>query len=142
MPDNAPVDLDLVDRLCAEATEGPWEWEAADGSLLTLGTVDNTDAGHVLSAHRCRACEKNGGPCLWPKEHDAEFIAHSRSLLPSMAAELRELRGEVERLRKIEGAARAMTSASEDELSDAHDGTHYILTAAHYEALVAALVRP
>ena len=101
------IDLDRIEQLAKAATEGPWEWEAQDGSLLDLlGPRHDEDShkAHILAAFACESCVKNdrrreesgqvvGRHCMWPSSPDAEFITHMH---PGMALAL------VERIRELE----------------------------------------
>lgn len=75
----------------AKATAGPWEWEAQDGSMLSLGTKGNVGLNHVLSAWRCRSCEERDAKCLWPSKGNGNFIENSRTDLPAAIDLIEEL---------------------------------------------------
>lgn len=68
--------LEEIEKLCSEATAGPWE---ADGD-------------HVLSSQYCIA-DTN--------EADAKFIAASREIVPQLCKRVRELEAENEALKEI-----------------------------------------
>ena len=96
MPDWTP-DLEAAAwARCEAATKGPWAWEAEDESSLMLGKADKVGGidlrHHVLSAYRCKSCQKNNMDCLWPHKPDADFIAHARTDLPAAIREIRRLR--------------------------------------------------
>ncbi|MBU0777659.1 hypothetical protein KKH23_08020 [Patescibacteria group bacterium] len=81
---------------CKQSTPGPWEWEAADASLLGLGTEGIAlMEGSVLGITRCKACQERTveeAPCMWPKREDAYFIVRARTDLPAVTKAAVELR--------------------------------------------------
>lgn len=83
-----PDERKVARERCEAATPGPWEWKAADGSLLGLGTRGFVESEHVLSCPRCPACQEHGGRCLWPEKADSDFIAHARTDLPAALDQL------------------------------------------------------
>ncbi len=84
-----PVDLDALDVLEAKATPGDWgaplpEYEQHSDT----SHVGDWDCALVCTTHV--SCEKDGRN----RAHDnARFIAALRNAYPTMAAELRRLRG-------------------------------------------------
>jgi hypothetical protein len=66
--------LDYLDMLCDEATEGPWEFHAHDGSMASLSTVGKELESVVFSTVRCEACQHRQFRCSWPKKVDANFL--------------------------------------------------------------------
>ena len=103
------VDLQAYLEAAEKATEGPWEWQPDDESLLILGQKGNLLEFPILSCTRCRACMSRDieqFPCNWPSKNNADFITLSRTAGPAAAyralaaeAELRELRRAKERLK-------------------------------------------
>ena len=66
--------IEYLDMLCAEATEGPWEFHAHDGSMISLSTKDKLLESVVLSTSRCESCQDRQFRCHWPRKVDANFI--------------------------------------------------------------------
>jgi hypothetical protein len=66
--------LEYLDMLCDEATEGPWEFHAHDGSMASLSTVDKPLENVVFSTVRCTACQHRMFRCSWPRKIDANFM--------------------------------------------------------------------
>lgn len=106
-------ELEAIRERVKAATPGPWVWEVADATLLALGrAADPIYEGHVLSAHRCGACANTDGLCLWPKQPDAEVIAHAPTDIAALLAEVDRLRAE---LAQLKAAARGVLSLTGDE---------------------------
>lgn len=84
-----------IKKRCEMATEGPWEWVAEDDTTITLATKDKHEFGFVTWAHRCRACvDRGNGRCYWPSNEDCDFIAHARTDVPALLAEVERLKAE------------------------------------------------
>ena len=69
------TDLEAIKQAAQAATPGPWEWEADDGSLLTLWAKDAVGHGFILSCYRCKKCQERDDICLWPNKENSKFIA-------------------------------------------------------------------
>jgi len=95
-----------------KATPGPWEWERADESDVSLGTKGSVYfEGHVLSCGYCKSCQKSGQRCTTPRETDSQFIANAPTDIADLLKEVEELRGEraeVRRLRQEVSRLRAL----------------------------------
>jgi hypothetical protein len=76
MPD---LDLDAIEARAAAATDGPWLPPIGSGDV---GYVWRSDDGHFQVAI---ACDGN-------EEANAVFIAHARTDIPALVAEVRRLR--------------------------------------------------
>ena len=76
--------LDAIEQRAHAATEGPWEASAHDHAAGDVPILDRT--GHYLVI--CPDCGVRGGY----ERADAEFIAHARSDVPALLAEVRRLR--------------------------------------------------
>jgi hypothetical protein len=84
-PTSQPLDLDAIEARAAAATPGPWctdSWEIYQDSEYQPGIS-------FWIGETCRADEENDGRA------DAEFVAHARTDVPAMAAEIRRLRAEL-----------------------------------------------
>ena len=75
------AELDAIEQRAHAATEGPWEASAHR-------------TGHYLVI--CPDCGVRGGY----ERADAEFIAHARSDVPALVAEVRRLRAMEQRVRE------------------------------------------
>ena len=87
------ADLDTIEQRANAATEGPWEASAHDHAAGDVPILDRT--GHYLVI--CPDCGVRGGY----ERADAEFIAHARSDVPALLAEVRRLRAAAERVREL-----------------------------------------
>ena len=83
------AELDAIEQRANAATEGPWEASAHDHAAGDVPILDRT--GHYLVI--CPDCGVRGGY----ERADAEFIAHARSDVPALLAEVRRLRSIVTR---------------------------------------------
>lgn len=72
--------LDAIEQRAHAATEGPWEASAHDHYLVI-----------------CPDCGVRGGY----ERADAEFIAHARSDVPALLAEVRRLRAMEQRVSRV-----------------------------------------
>ena len=86
------ADLDAIEQRAHAATEGPWEASAHDHAAGDVPILDRT--GHYLVI--CPDCGVRGGY----ERADAEFIAHARSDVPALLAEVRRLRAMEQRVRE------------------------------------------
>ena len=84
--------LDAIEQRAHAATEGPWEATAQDHAAWDVPILDRT--GHYLVI--CPDCGVRGGY----ERADAEFIAHARSDVPALLAEVRRLRAMEQRVRE------------------------------------------
>lgn len=78
---STPLDLDAIKARAEAATEGPWEAHALDGfewSVDRIGDNDD-DSGNEVAT-------------VWVTGADAAFIAHARTDVPMLLAELERLR--------------------------------------------------
>ena len=75
-----------LEALCNAATPGPWIWESSRGDRVRLWTKPSGD--FVVEIGR-----KPGGWTYFDMtEDDAGFIAHARTALPELLAQVRRLR--------------------------------------------------
>lgn len=87
------AELDAIEQRANAATEGPWEASAHDHAAGDVPILDRT--GHYLVI--CPDCGVRGGY----ERADAEFIAHARSDVPALLAEVRRLRAMGQRVSKV-----------------------------------------
>ena len=80
--------IEYLDMLCARATEGPWEFHAHDGSMISLSTKGKLLESEVFSTSRCESCQDRKFRCHWPRKVDANFI---EAFSPPRAAALMKL---------------------------------------------------
>lgn len=87
--------LDTIKARCAAATPGPW-WNET-------GTIHAPDwrsgAEHGSTCHPAYTFGSNG--IDW--EADADFIAHARSDIPAMVAEIERLQSELDQIANVVG---------------------------------------
>jgi hypothetical protein len=84
------LNLDVLAELEKAATAGPWAWEAADASMIGLGTEgDVFGEGAVLGCSICEACQKHARRCIGPSEINAAFIPALRNAAPALIARAR-----------------------------------------------------
>lgn len=110
------------ERICAEATKGPWSPRLGSGNIVCTAIASD-----------CPDCfDEFVGDCLpdWilvdaevghaPKDHrvNMEFITHARTYYPTALAEVRRLRGALEEI------ATAHQSYHEGPALDASSGTY------------------
>ncbi len=93
----APCDLDAIEARAAAATPGPWErtgnwWVSQAGQQWSNGFI-----AHINGPRTSGLSASHHDPAA-----DFAFIAHARTDVPAMAAELRELRAEVPKVRGFE----------------------------------------
>lgn len=79
-------ELDTIRRRATDATRGPWchwsGWDRADNCVNSESREDMHTVADVI-----------------PEPNDAEFIAHARTDIPALLAEVEWLRADNERLR-------------------------------------------
>ena len=96
-------DIEKLERLLAEAVIGPWHWCIEDHSMATLSGPDEL-RNHVMSVSPCKNCMVEGespiGKCTMPNQNTCGLIALLRNLAPSLIADWKAMRGEIERLTK------------------------------------------
>ena len=81
-----PLDLDHLQRLCDEATAGPWEpWSDMYSPQWVLGPGDYNFICSM--GNNCDRTERFSS-----YKNNAAFIAASRTALPQLIARVRELR--------------------------------------------------
>lgn len=84
------IDIDELNIIIKEATQGPWHWVEHDYSMASLqGPAEDYD--HVMSVSPCEACQKRAkdagnpdwkwGRCTCPTEVNSKLIA----LAPALA---------------------------------------------------------
>ena len=95
--------LDAIEQRAHAATEGPWEASAHR-------------TGHYLVI--CPDCGVRGGY----ERADAEFIAHARSDVPALVAEVRRLRAMEQRVRRARSATSTASTTRSDRIYEALDG--------------------
>ncbi|MFR9794274.1 hypothetical protein ACL07V_37570 [Streptomyces sp. MB22_4] len=85
------LDLDAIEARANAATPGPW---TTDGWEIYQG--DGNSAPDLMKwvGETCRADDYDGS------QNDAAFIAHARTDVPAMAAEIRRLRARVTELER------------------------------------------
>lgn len=99
------LDLDTIEARVNAATEGPWEAEVGEGIEVNAGTArtvwnDAGDVGTPAKSWRStdRILEVSDAEYDLPDEDyeivaaNAEFIAHARTDVPALIAEVRRLR--------------------------------------------------
>jgi hypothetical protein len=87
------LDLDAIEARANAATPGPWEH----------GERCVWQAGMLNTAEIAVDCEHGNGGIR--RHADAEFIAHARTDVPALLAEVKRLREQVERMRGLLEAA-------------------------------------
>lgn len=97
MTDPTPLDLEPIKQRLAAATAGPWawvpRWACATSSFLRL---DNFEAADVIAVETECVSEGDHRTTLVVDEPNAAFIAHSRTDIPALIAEVERLREEAE----------------------------------------------
>ena len=101
-------ELNAIEARANAATEGPWWWGESD--LLSKGPVTCSceDADHLSKP----IIETDGG-YYGPCQHDRSFIAHARTDVPALVAEVRRLRALVKAAYR-EGAVAADPHGCDD----------------------------
>ena len=77
------IDLDAIEARCEAAEPGPWRWDSR------YKVVWGSQGGSIASHFRCEPFGSQSGT----------FIAHARTDVPRLIADLRAKNAEVERLR-------------------------------------------
>lgn len=85
------IDLDAIEARANAATDGPW-WHYGDGFREIHGPQNDEEDGWAPQV----AVAGDDGTLP-----DAEFIAHARTDIPALVAEVRRLRAQVEAVRHI-----------------------------------------
>jgi hypothetical protein len=101
----SPVDLDAVEQRLAAATPGPWgTYEFGGDTLIEIAAgLEETGTGYRARREICRLedepLDNDPAHLEWTAEEDwaqvqadATFIAHARTDVEAMAAEIRRLR--------------------------------------------------
>jgi hypothetical protein len=116
------LDLDAIENRAKAATAGPWAWEATsrDDNAWCLGVTDPACEGQIEEREDEELPEvvefiaESGTDGTYA---DAAFIAHARTDVPALVAEVRRLRAALARAR-----ARASASTHADALAAAAKG--------------------
>lgn len=96
------IDLEAIKARCEAATPGPWEWMSppwtTDPRVLVRRIGDNVEASfQVIDA------DPSGGEyslAIDPGGPDAAFIAHARTDVPALVAEVEQLRKALDEARR------------------------------------------
>lgn len=94
------LDLDAIQARADAATEGPWKVTdlSNHGHRGTLWVdIDRPADGSMTVAE---LTEADGVEVIW-KTTDAEFIAHARTDIPALIAEVKALRGKVAEVEEL-----------------------------------------
>ena len=89
------MNLEAIEKRCEAATPGPWTWEETEAEKAgkdwgDIGKTLNAPKGrNVLNAFGYDASYVN------VSDADAEFIAHARSDIPALIAEVKRLNAEL-----------------------------------------------
>jgi len=85
-------ELQAIEARAEAATEGPWNIEGDEPKHLALSgwsaSMWSAGSGYQVLLHR--------GTSWQPKRSDFEFIAHARTDIPALLAEVRRLRARAE----------------------------------------------
>ncbi|HUQ95000.1 MAG TPA: hypothetical protein VM120_25200 [Bryobacteraceae bacterium] len=76
------TELEAIEARAADATPGPWWWGAGRSEVLCSDGI-LADHKHIFVN-----CGRGSGD---PEPEDAEFIAHARTDIPALVAEVRRL---------------------------------------------------
>ncbi len=93
----ADLDLERLERLCAEATPGPWFIQGGHNDYDICGNQTGTKDGWAIAD---RVFHLDVYTDAKRQERDAEFVIAARTALPLAIARIRELEAESERHRK------------------------------------------
>ena len=116
MTDLTAADLDAIGQRANAATEGPWSQDSDDPGLVWGEQRSSGDGYWSLFASET-------GHDATAQPQDAEFIAHARTDVPALLAEVRRLRAMEQRVREYTRSIRYV------------DGAHYAISDRIYEAL-------
>lgn len=110
------AELNELEKLCAQATPGPWVCDEGDDELCSSisGVVAESVLDDFTSTERWAARKHRGDfrrempwiavvpgcESVVVDDRNFAFIAASRTAVPTLIAEVRRLRAEVERLSK------------------------------------------
>lgn len=81
--------LDKIEARANAATEGPWEWEGKSDEMWPQGENSLMATGGAEPEYVLMAWGYDAYGITAECDADAEFIAHSRTDVPDMAAALR-----------------------------------------------------
>jgi len=124
------AELDAIRARCEAATPGPWTFEASEGDCGFSGTCPRS---LIYCDDKCPACEHwevykgawpNGpemvecGDYTFFTDADAAFIAHARTDIPALLAE-------VERMTAERDAALRRAEAAEGKIAKIHTTLDY-----------------
>lgn len=100
------IDLDEIERLCQEATPGPWGrygWRADGAPVLpTQGILESAPGLSIGSVTHTEPIARFSGYLL-PVEANVEFTIHAREAVPALVARVRELEAALETIRRDYG---------------------------------------
>ena len=116
MTDLTDADLDAIEQRANAASEGPWSQDSDDPGLVWGEQRSSGDGYWSLFASET-------GHDATAQPQDAEFIAHARTDVPALLAEVRRLRAMEQRVREYTRSIRYV------------DGAHYAISDRIYEAL-------
>jgi hypothetical protein len=92
------LDLDAIKARCEAATPGPWEWDRDDEGLVSQSVTDTEHGEFGTILARYPRLVATGYPCKegtgFP-DYDGpngRFIAHARTDVPALVAEVERLR--------------------------------------------------
>lgn len=93
-----PEQLDAIEQRAQAATDGPWH---SLGNTIGAEVKTCTCAGHIPGHGHEQFCGLEGPLITGAEPTDAEFIAHARTDVPELVAEVRRLQGQVEAVREL-----------------------------------------
>lgn len=91
------LDLDAIEARANAATEGPWHVVTAWTDYVAYQVTDDGEAASM----NCYGGSGAMNTGLGVIEDDAEFIAHARTDVPALVAEVRRLRNVIEEARDV-----------------------------------------
>ena len=86
------ADITGIESRCAAATPGPWVWDVELPKRAPEGFVELTSGGYYVLTSEL---DSNGMPFILGSPADFSFVAHSRTDLPRMLAEVQRLRAAI-----------------------------------------------
>ena len=105
------AEIEAIRKRAEKATEGPWEWVACDELHETeMPELGNGKESIMSFGDREMYYPTEGTP---PNTEDAEFIAHARTDIPKLLAE-------IDRLNELIDKAEGLLSDAHDLLDDVH----------------------